>query len=88
MGSYIVDVYVVGAAFEYCLKDWELVMQAYISHGHVSLIGMRLPQACIYYRHISLTGLHLSQTYISHRHVSFIGVRLSQICISHSMHLP
>jgi hypothetical protein len=26
MGSYVVSVYVVGAALDYCLKDWELVM--------------------------------------------------------------
>jgi hypothetical protein len=26
MGSYVVGIYVVGAALEYCLKDWELVM--------------------------------------------------------------
>ena len=26
MGSYVVGVYVVGVALDYCLKDWELVM--------------------------------------------------------------
>jgi hypothetical protein len=26
MGSYVVGVYLAGAALEYCLKDWELVM--------------------------------------------------------------
>jgi hypothetical protein len=26
MGGYFVGVYVVGAALEYCLKDWELAM--------------------------------------------------------------
>jgi hypothetical protein len=26
MGSHVVGIYVVGAALEYCLKDWELVM--------------------------------------------------------------
>ena len=26
MGSYVVDVYLAGAALKYCPKDWELVM--------------------------------------------------------------
>jgi hypothetical protein len=91
--SYVVGVYLAGAALEYCLKHWELVMhlsqacisQTYISHSHrrASLTDMHLPQACVSYRRASLTGMHLSQTYISHWHVSFIGMRLSQAYISH-----
>jgi hypothetical protein len=89
MGSYVVGVYLAGAALEYCLKDWELVMhltgvhlsQTCISHRHVSFIGARFSQICISHRHVSLigvrlTGIHLSQACISHRHTSPTGMYL------------
>src|SRR2546421_710353 len=69
MGSYVVGVYVVGAALEYCLKDWELVMPP--------SIGMHLPQAYISYRHASLTCMHHLQASISHRHTSLTGLSLA-----------
>jgi hypothetical protein len=46
MGSYIVGGYLAGAALEYCLKDWELIMhlsQVCISHRRASLTDMHLP---------------------------------------------
>jgi hypothetical protein len=39
MGSYVVGVYLAGAALEYCLKDWELVMHL----SQVCISDMHLP---------------------------------------------
>jgi hypothetical protein len=80
MGSYVVGAYLAGAAPEYCLRGWKLVMRlsrAYTSHRHAYLADMYLSQAYISHRHASLVGMHLSQACLSHRNVSLTGIHLS-----------